>query len=52
MSDKKDRNIIANQMKAEEIIEYCRQKFINILPNNAASRVLPQQQKPAPNPQS
>lgn len=52
MSEKKDENILAHQIKAEQIIEYCRQKFINILPNNASSRVLPQQQKAASNPQS
>jgi hypothetical protein len=41
-----------NQTKAEQIIEYCRQKFINILPNNTSNRALPPQQKSVSNPQS
>lgn len=34
MSDNNNSGLISSPAKAEQIIEYCRQKFINILPNN------------------
>jgi len=52
MAEQKDLKALHNQTKAEQIIEYCRQKFINILPNNATTRALPQQQRSSPNPQN
>lgn len=38
--DPNSNKILTSPVKAEQIIEYCRQKFINILPNTS-TRALP-----------
>jgi hypothetical protein len=52
MSEQKEVNGLNARSKEELIIEYCRQKFINILPNNVQNRAVPQQQKSVSIPQS
>ena len=37
----KNNQLLTNPAKAEQIIEYCRQKFINILPNTAIRAIPP-----------